>query len=680
MTETRQAAEVEYRYFVTDINTNELLAEIPFVGVSYSRSLREAGTFSGSIPVVAETFNLSLYENTLPGKRALYITRNGVTVWGGIIWSRTYDIVSKNLEVSASEFTSYLYSRVLWQTFSNAFSANAEVSDGTLTVNLDFAEYDFEVGEPVYLDFGADRRLYNGTFSVATTNGTDQFTAVAEYADNQGVTKTIPNQIIEPGIMTVEVRQDTYEYARYILGELENDFFDLQFANDAIEPGVDLFNEVDTYSRSNNVATVRLKSTHELVKGQRIQVTDTGNGFNTQDSKVKEVIDNRTFTYENTGSDLAQTAAVENTANIQFWQRLNSRVTVTTDGPHGFSKGDIVFIQNLNPSVDGFHTIQTVGDPQANNFTFLVFGSLVAFSPAAADASARVVPAVTFSTYGPYSNNSFLGIEFSTDQPSQNRQRNSVIRGFELKPIGEILDDYSNVPNGFEYRIDCDFDDSINKFRKIFTFLPLVPPTLSAYINSLPDGKLPTGEFAPVSAFGADKIVFEYPGNVSNASFEESAETSATRFWVQGNDPDLSAEASQPYSAAADIELLDRGWPLIDQTESIEARDENFLQTIAQRYLEESKPPGSNFTIAVNGSLTPEVGSYKPGDWCSVIINDDFVRLRLQSYIELRDGTNRQVLLRKIDAYEVTVSDNPAFPEEVTLELVTESEVDKIGN
>lgn len=32
----------EYRYFVFDLLTNDLLAEIPFTDVSYSRSLREA--------------------------------------------------------------------------------------------------------------------------------------------------------------------------------------------------------------------------------------------------------------------------------------------------------------------------------------------------------------------------------------------------------------------------------------------------------------------------------------------------------------------------------------------------------------------------------------------------------------------------------------------------------------
>ena len=100
---------VDYRYFAVDLMSNELLAEIPFTDVSYSRSIREAGTFSGSISITEATLNLSLYENTLPGKTAVYVTRNGICVWGGIIWTRSYDIVGKTLAVNASEFTSYLY-------------------------------------------------------------------------------------------------------------------------------------------------------------------------------------------------------------------------------------------------------------------------------------------------------------------------------------------------------------------------------------------------------------------------------------------------------------------------------------------------------------------------------------------------------------------------------------------
>jgi len=211
--------------------------------------------------------------------------------------------------------------------------------------------------------------------------------------------------------------------------------------------------------------------------------------------------------------------------------------------------------------------------------------------------------------------------------------------------------------------------------------LPLKPSSLDAYIDALPGGVLPPGEFAPVSAYGADQIVFEYPGNVLDATLEENAQDAATRFWVQGDDPELASGVSQPYSGASDVDLLLRCWTILEEVEKIEnVAEENTLHTYAERFLAESRPPISNFAIAVNGSIRPEIGSYKPGDWCSVIINDDFVRLRLTSYIELNDGTGREVLLRKIDAYEVNVPDNPSFPEQVTLQLVTEAEVDKIGN
>ena len=77
-----------YRYFTTDLLTNDLLAEIPFQGVSWSRALRRAGEFSGSIPVVDETAHLDLYNTTMPGRTGLYVTRDDKCVWGGIIWAR----------------------------------------------------------------------------------------------------------------------------------------------------------------------------------------------------------------------------------------------------------------------------------------------------------------------------------------------------------------------------------------------------------------------------------------------------------------------------------------------------------------------------------------------------------------------------------------------------------------
>ena len=75
-----------YRYFTTDLLTNTVLAEIPFKGVSFERSIKAAGSFSGSIPVIPETASMNIYESTMPGKTGLYVVRDQECVWGGIIW------------------------------------------------------------------------------------------------------------------------------------------------------------------------------------------------------------------------------------------------------------------------------------------------------------------------------------------------------------------------------------------------------------------------------------------------------------------------------------------------------------------------------------------------------------------------------------------------------------------
>lgn len=679
----------EYRYFAYDLMTNELLAELPLTGVSFGRSLREAGTFAGSITANENTFNLNLYANTLPGRTALYVTRNGICVWGGIIWTRSYNIVDKSLEISASEFTSYLYKRVLWKTWSNAFQASATVASNTVNISLDFAKYDFVANMPVYIDWGSERPAYTGYYTVLSSpapgvNGQDRstFSVSATYANAKGQQKTIPN-IDTPVTVTVEIRQDTYDYARDLLSELVTDLADFDFPNEEIRPGIDIFNEIQSYSRSNNIALITTKEPHELVPGQKISITDVGAGFDNPKAEVLSAPSNFTFTYANSGPTVLTTTAVPTIRDIVNYQRKSNIVTFTTNSAPGFSVGDIVFIDDVNASIDGFYTVHTVGTPTSNNFQVVSVGDIIELSVITDgfDAKATVAPAVSYATWGEFTDSGDLGIDYSTSARSQNRKRNELIRGYELKTIGEILEEYSNVPDGFEYRIDCTYDQTTQKFKRTFVFLPIKPTSLTDYINSLPGGKLPPGQFAPVSAYGADRTVFEYPGNVLDASLEENAQDAATRFWVQGDDTTLSQDASQPYSGAADVDLLLRGWPLLEEVEKVSnVAEENTLHTYAERFLAESRPPISNFSITVNGSLTPEIGSYKPGDWCSVIINDDFVSLRLKSYIEVSDGQGREVLLRKIDAFEVTVPDNPSFPEQVSLQLVTEAEVDRIGD
>lgn len=104
-----------YRYLVTDVLTNTIIAELPLTNVTYGQNLNEAGSLSGNLLLSDSRINTFLGTGssnpvdvcTTPGQTAIYVDRDGVLVWGGIIWSRSYDSRSQMLEIGAKEFESY---------------------------------------------------------------------------------------------------------------------------------------------------------------------------------------------------------------------------------------------------------------------------------------------------------------------------------------------------------------------------------------------------------------------------------------------------------------------------------------------------------------------------------------------------------------------------------------------
>jgi hypothetical protein len=148
-----------------------------------------------------------------------------------------------------------------------------------------------------------------------------------------------------------------------------------------------------------------------------------------------------------------------------------------------------------------------------------------------------------------------------------------------------------------------------------------------------------------------------------------------------GKIDDISGDSSQPYAAASAPELLSnpngKSWPILDEVETVDGvSDERELYQYAKDYLYESLPPISDFQLTVNGSIAPYVGTYKPGDFCSIIVDDQFVRERLASDSEPRDD----ILIRKIVGYKVKVPNSPHYPEVVDLELIVDWKAEDNGN
>jgi hypothetical protein len=941
---TTDGTSAEYRYFTTDLLSNIVLAEIPFRGVSFERSIKAAGSFSGTIPVIPDTASMDLYDSTMPGKTALYIVRDQECVWGGIIWSRSYDVLERSLSVNASEFTSYFHHRNIWQTFSHDFGANVVVSSGTATVTLQNSEYAFPVNSSIRLVFAPTEMYeYNGYYTVATANGTDQF--------------TISTSVIPSGTyidVTVYVRVDTYDYVRQLVDEVLSDFSGTTFANIEIEPALRNDIAITNKALTSNVATITTSTPHGIIPTQTVDIFNVDSTFNGGHDVVSTPTAT-TFTANITSAtNVASTAVSANAKTITHKEIKDFIGTITTSAAHGFSIGDtvlvsgvdgsdvtvtnkaltgnvatittaavhganigdIITVRGVDATFNGVYTVENVPStttikylkeaanvpsaavspvgsvvvqvpavvfdtyhtivktPTATTFTFdladtdmpitavpgdgvvglsgistksvvaattaniattgyytntgyfsqyissvLVtsstsapvidgvtlsegdrvlikdqttpahngiytyqrivrhingsyndtqesagytgtynagrrlgqgtfywnvndsitvngatnpissvligtnFGSYpylqsissevwtgfiratdsdtmaeiagtivvsssgtlngrrvfsntnsltdvvgtTAISYSRRGATATRTPTVSVGTYGPFPGNSDIDIYFSTDAYSGNKIPNTLYRGFELKNVGEALDEYSDTVKGFEYRIDCHLE-----------YVGVVPVFTREFVLISIDFPNPpvAGEVSPISRFGADNLVFEYPGSIISMTMDESAEDSATRFFVVGNSGGLGEDVSEPYAVASATDLLAAGWPLIDQEETRnDVADETKLYEHAERYLAEMRTPISDITVTVNGSFSPKLGEYAPGDWCSIIVNDEFVRMRLASDLEPRDT----VIVRKIDGFKVRVPDAPSFPEEVELILVTEPQVDAIG-
>ena len=660
--------QVEYRYFLTDLLSNQVISEVPFDGVSFERANRRAGSFSGSIPFIEATKGLDLYEATMPGRTGIYVMRNGVCVWGGILWTRSYDVANRTLEVSGSEFISYFYRRQIWQTvqYGSDFIgvASYQVASGVGRITTEFP-HGFKAGQVVSVSFV--NPIVNGTHTITSVPTSTTFTFASTFANGSGTSTS----------GAVRSLVDTYDFARDLIFRASTDLEGLNFASEVIKPAKELQAGIISRQRSAGVVTLRTDAPHEAIPGQEIEVVEVDSrldGFHV----ISEVPDNRTIRYELAGGDILQSAVPGiREINVVSKALLNNVATIVLDSPHQASVGqtvildgvDAFFTGRLDSTFNGRFTITAI--PSANSFSFSSGGILNVPAEGVAGGLAFFGSKVLYGDFGSYTSNGDIGIQFENFNKSGFYQDTQIFRGFEQKTVGEILEQYSNtVEGGFEYRIDCDYDYDTATFSRTFKLFPIdlaeAPPQRDVY---------------PVSAFGAETLVFEYPGNIVSFTVEESAEDAATRFFVVGSIEDLADEASQPYAGAADKALLSnktgRSWPLLDQVEQLdEIGDELTLYKYAQDYLYESRPPIGTYSITTNGSMYPQVGTFFPGQWCSLIVDDEFVRQRLANDQEPRDD----LLVRKINSYSVSVPDQASIPEQVTLELVTDWKVDRSGN
>ncbi|MER6009388.1 hypothetical protein [Streptomyces bluensis] len=127
--------QARYTYYVTDLASGTVVDELPLYDVTFSTELNESGEFRGRLPLGDPRITVHRpRELTEPGRTALYVDRDGVLVWGGVIWTAKYTSEDRHLEIGAAGFLSYFdHRRVL--------PADFDPTDLT-SANVTFRDYD----------------------------------------------------------------------------------------------------------------------------------------------------------------------------------------------------------------------------------------------------------------------------------------------------------------------------------------------------------------------------------------------------------------------------------------------------------------------------------------------------------------------------------------------------------
>lgn len=101
-----------YTYLLSDLLTGQTKAALPLTGVSFSSQLNAAGSFSATLalgdPKVAA---LDWQDALQEGRTAIFVDRDGILVWGGILWTTSRSHSSSTVTLGAKEFWSYFARR-----------------------------------------------------------------------------------------------------------------------------------------------------------------------------------------------------------------------------------------------------------------------------------------------------------------------------------------------------------------------------------------------------------------------------------------------------------------------------------------------------------------------------------------------------------------------------------------
>lgn len=102
-----------YRFVFANIVSGVVLGELPITDATYSEVLNAPGGFTASMPLNPRQSTVINDATLVPGRTALYVERDNVVVWSGILWSLELDVKANATRLRAEGWLSYLRRRFI---------------------------------------------------------------------------------------------------------------------------------------------------------------------------------------------------------------------------------------------------------------------------------------------------------------------------------------------------------------------------------------------------------------------------------------------------------------------------------------------------------------------------------------------------------------------------------------
>lgn len=126
-------------HWATLTDRNTILGELPIQSLEYSDTLNAPGSITGTIHLNPYPTNSTLFnqDNFREADTALYVIRDGVPMWGGILWGWRANVNNDTLDFAGEGWHSWLRRRTLTRTLISEGFDQVEIAERIIQQILD---------------------------------------------------------------------------------------------------------------------------------------------------------------------------------------------------------------------------------------------------------------------------------------------------------------------------------------------------------------------------------------------------------------------------------------------------------------------------------------------------------------------------------------------------------------